>query len=115
MRFLTVWAFLIVATTLEAGGDAIVRNGLFARAGLARLCVLLAGAALLFGYGVMLNLAPQPFERVIGLYLATLFVVWQLIGFIAFGAVPRPSVLVGGTLIVTGGLIVSFWEASPRL
>ena len=109
MRFLIVWAFLIAATTLEAGGDALVRNGLFGRVGLARLGVLGLGAAMLFGYGVMLNLAPQPFERVVGIYIATLFVVWQVISFIAFGSIPSLPVLLGGGLIVIGGLIVSFW------
>jgi small multidrug resistance family-3 protein len=110
MRFLTVWAFLIAATTLEAGGDAVIRGGLFDRVGLARIGVLVAGAALLFGYGVMLNLAPQPFERVVGLYIATLFIVWQVISFIAFRSVPSLAILIGGALIIIGGLIVSFWE-----
>jgi small multidrug resistance family-3 protein len=113
VRFLTVWAFLIAATTLEAGGDALVRNGLFARSGVARFGVLLVGAMMLFGYGVMLNLAPQPFERVVGLYIATLFVVWQAISFISFGSLHNPPILVGGALIVAGGLIVSFWELKP--
>ncbi len=115
MRFVTVLAFLIAATVLESGGDAIIRNGLFARAGAARVAVLLVGAAMLFGYGVMLNLAPQPFERVVGLYIATLFVVWQVISFIAFGSLPGPTILVGGGLIVAGGLIVSFWGLPPRV
>lgn len=114
MRFLTVWAFLIAATTLEASGDALVRNGLFGRAGIARFGVLALGAALLFGYGVMLNLAPQPFERVVGLYIATLFVVWQVISFAAFGSTPSLPVLIGGALIVAGGLVVSFWESPPH-
>ena len=115
MRFLTVWVFLIAATTLEASGDAVVRSGLFDRVGLARIAALLAGAVLLFGYGVMLNLAPQPFERVVGLYIATLFVVWQAISFIAFRSVPSGPILIGGGLIVVGGLIVSFWPAPPQL
>jgi hypothetical protein len=115
MRYLLVFAFLIAATTLEASGDAIVRKGLFDRTGLARIGVLLAGAVLLFGYGVMLNLAPQPFERLVGLYIATLFVVWQIISFIAFGSVPSPPILIGGGLIIIGGLIVSFWDASPQV
>lgn len=113
MRFLVVWAFLIAATTLEASGDAAVRTGLFNRAGPARIGLLLAGAVLLFGYGVMLNLAPQPFERVVGLYIATLFVVWQAISFIAFRSIPSLPILIGGALIVLGGLIVSFWPAAP--
>lgn len=114
MRFLTVLAFLIAATTLESSGDAFVRSGLFDRVGSARIGILLVGAVLLFGYGVMLNLAPQPFARVVGLYIATLFVVWQVISYVAFRAVPTPPVLVGGALIIAGGLIVSFWQLPPQ-
>src|SRR5579862_577791 len=113
MRFLVIWAFLIAATTLEAGGDAIVRRGLFGSVGPTRVITLGIGAMLLLGYGIMLNLAPQPFERVVGLYIATLFVVWQVISFIAFGAIPSLPILIGGALIVAGGLIVSFWGTSP--
>ena len=109
MRFLVIWAFLIGATSLEATGDALVRNGLFNRVGIAKLGTLLLGGALLLGYGTMLNLAPQPFERVVGLYIATLFCVWQIISFIAFGSVPSRSIVLGGSLIVAGGLVVSFW------
>src|SRR6267143_1888504 len=100
--------FLIGATTLEASGDAIVRMGLFERVGTGRALVLAGGGVLLLGYGVMLNLAPLPFERVVGLYIATLFVVWQGIAFIAFRSVPSVPVLIGGGLIVIGGLVVSF-------
>lgn len=114
MRFLSVWAFLIAATTLEASGDAVVRRGLFAHSGPARLAVLALGALLLLGYGVMLNLAPQPFERVVGLYIATLFVVWQIVSFVAFRSLPNWPILVGGSLIVLGGLIVSFWPPAPQ-
>ncbi len=80
---------MIGATSLEAIGDALVRNGLFNHVGIAKLGgTLLLGGALLLGYGTMLNLAPQPFERVVGLYIATLFCVWQIISFVAFGSVP---------------------------
>ena len=68
------------------------------------------GGALLFGYGLMLNLAPLEFSKVVGLYIATLFVVWQVINFFAFRSLPTAPILVGGALILTGGLIVSFWR-----
>ena len=55
---------------------------------------------LLFLYGVMLNLAPLPFERVVGLYIATLFVVWQIVSFFTFRSVPSFPILAGGALIV---------------
>jgi small multidrug resistance family-3 protein len=109
MRYLIVWAFLIAATSFEASGDALVRLGLFERAGSARLAVMAVGAVLLFAYGVMLNLAPLPFERVVGLYIATLFVVWQIVSFLTFRSLPGIPILVGGALIVAGGLLVSFW------
>jgi len=109
-KYFLALAFLIGATTLEASGDAIVRKGLFDHAGTVRALALLGGGVLLLGYGIMLNLAPLPFERVVGLYIATLFVVWQVISFISFRSVPSVPVLVGGGLIVIGGLIVSFWE-----
>lgn len=108
-----VVAFLIVATALEVSGDALIRKSLFEHAGLARLGLFLLGAALLAGYGTFLNLAPLEFGQVVGLYIATLFVMWQIITFLFFRAVPTPPILAGGTLIVMGGLVVSFWKSVP--
>lgn len=102
--------FLLIATTLEVTGDAIVRKGLYQHAGLARVGIFAAGAAFLFGYGFFLNLAPLEFGRVAGLYIATLFIVWQIINYIAFRTVPGVPILTGGALIIAGGLIVSFWK-----
>jgi hypothetical protein len=59
---------------------------------------------------VSLNLAPTEFRRVIGIYVATLFVIWQIVNFVAFRSLPNGSILVGGALIVAGGAIVTFWE-----
>ena len=102
--------FLIIATTLEAFGDAAVRMGVYNHAGLMRAGLFAAGAALLFGYGLMLNLAPLEFGRVVGLYIATLFTVWQVVNFISFRAVPSLPVLAGGALIIAGGLVVTYWK-----
>jgi hypothetical protein len=102
--------FLIVATTLETNGDAVVRMGLNQHATGPRVLLFLAGAALLFGYGLMLNLAPLEFGRVVGLYIATLFVVWQITNFTAFRSLPTIPILVGGAFIVAGGMIVSLWS-----
>src|SRR5450631_445693 len=80
--------FLVIATTLEVCGDAVVRVAIYNHAGWIRIALFLAGAALLFGYGSFLNLAPVEFGRVVGLYIATLLVVWELINFIAFRKLP---------------------------
>jgi small multidrug resistance family-3 protein len=116
MRLLASFApllFLLAATTLEVSGDAIIRKSLFEHAGLARIGLFLCGAALLAGYGTFLNLAPLEFGRVVGLYIATLFLVWQVITFFAFRTLPTIPVVVGGLMIVMGGLIVSFWKTAP--
>ena len=49
---------LIFATLLEGSGDAGVRSAIYDRAGWVRVALFLIGAALLFGYGSFLNLAP---------------------------------------------------------
>ena len=115
MKLLTdvsILAFLIVATALEVSGDAIIRKSLFEHVGLARLGLFVLGAALVTGYGTFLNLAPLEFGKVVGLYIATLFVMWQLITFFAFRTLPTLPVMLGGALIVTGGMIVSFWKSA---
>ena len=112
-QILSALGFLLIATTLEVSGDAIVRLAIYNHAGLIRLGLMLAGAALLFGYGFSLNLAPVEFRQVVGLYIATLFIVWQVINFIVFRTSPNLPILIGGSLIVIGGLIVTFWKAEP--
>jgi hypothetical protein len=101
---------LVIATTLEAAGDAIVRMGIYEHSGLVRALLFLIGAALLFGYGSFLNLAPLEFGRVIGLYLATLFVIWQVINLVVFRTLPTLPTLVGGALVVAGGAIITYWK-----
>ncbi len=103
--------FLLIATTLEVSGDAVIRVAIYKNAGLARMALMLAGAALLLGYGSALNLAPLEFGQVVGLYIAILFVIWQVINLIAFRTLPNLPVVVGGALIIIGGLIVTFWKA----
>ena len=107
---LIIIGLLIVATTLEVTGDAIIRMGLGEKAAAAKGAYFLAGAVLLFGYGLSLNLAPIEFHRVAGIYIATLFIVWQIISFLVFKSVPTTPILAGGALIVIGGAIVAFWN-----
>ena len=102
--------FLLIATTLEVTGDAIIRKSIYNHTGMARIAFALIGAILLFGYGFFLNLAPVEFGKVVGLYIATLFVVWQVINFIAFQTVPTLPIIIGGSLVIAGGLITTFWK-----
>ena len=102
--------FLVAATILEATGDAIIRKCLYNYTGPARMIYAIIGALLLTGYGFLLNLAPVEFGRIVGLYIATLFIVWQFVNYISFKAVPTLPVIVGGSLVVIGGLIITFWK-----
>lgn len=104
--------FLAVATVLEVSGDAVVRISLQNHAGVtvARVALFALGALLVFGYSTLLNLAPLEFREVVGLYIATLFIVWQIVNFAFFRTTPTVPVVVGGALIVVGGAIVSFWK-----
>ena len=101
---------LLAATILEVSGDAVVRIALFNHVGLIRIGLFATGAALLLGYGTLLNLAPFEFGQVVGLYLATLFVVWQVVNFIAFRTLPTLPIVVGGALVIAGGAIITFWK-----
>ncbi|MBV9570849.1 MAG: hypothetical protein JO056_06385 [Alphaproteobacteria bacterium] len=115
MRSIGIWqalGFLIIATMVEVSGDAVVRIALHSPAGLtfARVGLFALGAGLLFAYGTFLNLAPLEFREVVGLYIATLFIVWQVVNFAFFRTLPTSPVMAGGALIVIGGAIVSFWR-----
>src|ERR1700722_19438650 len=95
LQHLPPLVFLLIATTLEVTGDALVRKGIYNFGGMPRLGLFLVGAVLLFGYGFTLNLAPLEFGRVVGLYIATLFVVWQIINFVAFHKLPSLPIIAG--------------------
>ena len=107
--------FLLTATILEVNGDALVRIAIYEHVGLVRIMLAVAGAVLLFGYGLTVNLAPLEFGQLAGLYIATLFIVWQIINLVVFRTIPSLPIVVGGTLIVAGGLIVTFWQPNVSL
>ena len=105
-----VLSLLLVATTLEAGGDAVVRVGLHHQAtGVRMALLLLLGGIMLFCYGVVLNQAPFDFSRLIGAYVATFFVVGQVINLVAFGASLSTPVL-AGVLIIIGDVVITLWD-----
>ena len=105
-----VFLFVLAATVLEATGDAVIRIALHQASLQIRIGFFLVGAVLLTLYGTSLNLAPVEFATVTGMYIAVLFVVFQITNYIFFRALPTPGVLVGGAFIVAGGLIVYHWR-----
>lgn len=102
--------FVILATILEATGDAVVRISIHHHTTSTRIALFLAGAVCLTLYGTSLNLAPVEFAEVTGIYIAMLFVMFQVTGYLFFRAIPTLHVALGGVLIIAGGLIVGYWR-----
>lgn len=102
--------FVLVATLLEVSGDAIIRKCIYEYSGGVRIGLFIVSAILLFGYGFFLNLAPVEFGQVVGLYITMLFITFQVANYIAFQTLPTVPIMVGGTLVIAGGLIITFWK-----
>jgi small multidrug resistance family-3 protein len=107
MRHSVILLLLVLAALLEAGGDALVRLGLRSTAGTPRLLFFLAGAVVLFLYGVAVNTPPWDFGRLLGLYVVFFFLFAQVISWLVFHQKPSAAVLIGGGFIAIGGLIIS--------
>jgi drug/metabolite transporter superfamily protein YnfA len=93
--------FLAIAAVLEVSGDFLMRIGLGGRR-----WGFVAGALVLAGYGLLVNQPAWGFGRTLGLYIAIFFIVSQAVAFLPGGERPSPSLWLGGTLIVLGGLII---------
>ena len=101
--------FLVLAAALEVGGDAFCRVGIRDR----RLAALLLGGAVLWVYGITVNVPRWDFGRLLGVYIALFFVVSQIVAVFVFREPVRPPLLVGGALIVAGGLTLVLWGGAP--
>jgi drug/metabolite transporter superfamily protein YnfA len=102
LLILQVFIILVLAAALEVGGDALVRMGLEGTA-----YYLIAGGLTLFVYGIVVNKSDLDFNRLMGVYIAVFFVVSQIISFVLFKQIPDSKILLGGSFIVGGGLIIS--------
>ena len=111
MNLLAAYLVLLLAAALEAGGDALVRTGLHSSTTAGRLGLFAVGALALFAYGVAVNAPPWDFGKLLGVYVTLFFVVAQIINFAFFHVRPDMPIYIGGTLIVAGGLIITFWRS----
>lgn len=97
-------AALIAAATLEAGGNALLRQGLMR----ARWPLLLAGVTILGLYGLLVNQSGLQFDfgRLMGCYIVAFFLVSQILAVLIFHDLPSLRTLAGGALILLGGLTI---------
>lgn len=94
-----ILAYVVAATIFEAVGDAVMRIVLRYPYSLpGRIALFGLASVLLAMYGLFLNLAPVEFATVTGVYLASLFIAFQVVNYLFFRNTPGPGVLVGGTI-----------------
>ena len=105
-----VFAFILAATICESVGDVLMRMGLHSHQLLGRVALICGATALLASYGALLNLAPVEFAEATGIYIACLFVMFQVTNYLFFRAVPTPGVLLGGAFILAGSAIIYLWR-----
>ena len=95
---------LVTAAALEAGGNALPRQGLTH----AWWPMLVAGVGTLGLYGLLVNQSglQLDFGRLMGCYIVAFFLVSQILAAFIFHDSPTSRTLVGGALILLGGLTI---------
>ena len=104
------FAVLLLAAFLEAYGDSCFRSGLYRSTGVVRYVAFAGGIVTLSLYGLVVNTPPWEFGKLLGLYVVLFFLVAQILAKVRFHQTPTPPILVGGSLILLGGMIISFWR-----
>jgi hypothetical protein len=104
------FAVLLFAAFLEAYGDSCFQSGLYRSTGMARYLAFAGGAITLSLYGLVVNTSPWEFGKLLGLYVVLFFIVAQVLAKVRFNQTPTPPILVGGSLILLGGMIITFWR-----
>ena len=105
------FAVLTLAAYLEVSGDACFQSGLYRSSGSARTLWFVGGTLVLASYGLFVNLPQWDFGKLLGVYVVLFFLVAQIVAKVRFQQSPTMPILVGGTLIVAGGLVITFWKA----
>jgi len=103
-------AVLLLAALLEAYGDSCFQQGLHRSSGTVRYAAFTLGALALAGYGLVVNTPPWDFGKLLGLYVVLFFLVAQVLAKVRFQQSPTLPIMVGGSLIVAGGAVITLWK-----
>lgn len=98
------WLIFLTAALLEVGGDAVVRKGMRGSG----LGLVALGFVMLGTYGVVVNLVPWDFSKLLGVYVAIFAAVSVLAGRMVFHDTVPASTWLGLGIIVSGGLVIQF-------
>jgi drug/metabolite transporter superfamily protein YnfA len=102
---------MLFAAFLEVCGDSWFQSGLHRATGAPRYLAFAGGALTLALYGLVVNAPPWDFGKLIGSYVVLFFLVAQIVAWIRFQQTPTPPIVVGGSLILAGGAVITFWKA----
>ena len=93
---------MFLAAAFEVGGDAMIRAGMKGRGwGLG-----IAGALTLAAYGVVVNLLPMDFSKLLATYVVFFAIVSVVAGKLFFGDEVPTTTWVGLAIIVAGGIVI---------
>lgn len=95
-------AVMIAAAFLEVAGDALIRSGLRGRA----LPLIGVGCAVLAGYGIVLNLLPVDFSRLLGTYVAFFALASVVLGRVLFREEVATSTWIGLAIVWVGSAVM---------
>ena len=98
---------MAIAAALEVGGDALIRAGLRGKGWL----MVLAGFLVLGSYGVVLNLLPLDFSKLLGSYVGFFALVSVACGWLLFNDSIATTTWVGLAVVMLGSLIMQFGAA----
>jgi len=93
---------MILAAVFEVAGDALIRAGLRGRGFL----LVLAGFGVLGSYGIVVNLLPLDFSKLLGGYVAFFAIVSVLGGRVLFNETISPTTWIGLAVILIGSAII---------
>jgi small multidrug resistance family-3 protein len=99
---------MLLAATCEVGGDALIRSGLRGRG----WAVVALGFATLGAYGIVVNLLPVDFSKLLATYVAFFAIVSVVFGKVVFRDEVPLSTWLGLAVILAGSAIVQF--GGPR-
>jgi small multidrug resistance family-3 protein len=103
----TAILLLLLAAALEAGGDAVIRAGLYKNLLWQKTLLFALAGVVLFPYGWTVNSPLWDFGKLLGLYVVFFFLTAQILSWLVFKQAPSLAVIVGGGFIVAGGVIIS--------
>ena len=104
------FVLLCAAALLEVVGDSFFQSAMHRSSGWYRIGFLAAGAVSLVLYGVGVNLPRWDFGKLLGVYVVFFFVAAQVVARVRFHQAVTLPMIVGGSFIFVGGMIISFWN-----